>query len=154
MKILGRKEIDALIAARSDYCVSIYLPVHRLGDAQDSIRYRNLLGKAERLLTEKGMRAPDAAKFLAPEYELAARADYWMDLGAEGLAVFLVGQFRERYPLPRKVRRIGNRDRELPHQTADSTVNGRRAVFHTGAQQGEYMPFSRQPLQLHRCRSA
>lgn len=103
MKILGRKEIEALIDTKSDYCISIYLPVHRLGDQQDSLRYKNLLVEAEKLLVAKGMRSAEAVKLLAPEHELAGEVEYWMNMGAEGLAVFINGGLRERYPLPRKV---------------------------------------------------
>lgn len=103
MKILGRKEIDALIETKSDYCISIFMPVHRLGDQQDSLRYKNLLAEAEKLLTIKGMRSAEAVKLLEPEKELAEVAEYWMNMGADGLAVFCTGDMRERYPLPRKV---------------------------------------------------
>lgn len=103
MKILGRKEIERLTDARSDYAISIYMPVHPLGDQQDSIRYKNLVEEAEKLLTAKGMRPAEAVRLLTPEQELADVAEYWMNLGAEGLAVFCSEDFRERYPLPRKV---------------------------------------------------
>ncbi len=102
MKIMGRKEIERLIETKSDYCISLYLPVHRLGDQQDPIRYKNLLGEAEKLLTARGLRSADAVKLLAPEYDLVKDSDYWMNLGAEGLAVFYADDLWERYPLPRK----------------------------------------------------
>jgi len=103
MKILGRKEIEALIEAKSEYCISIYMPVHRLGDKQDGLRYKNLLIEAEKLLTAKGMRSAEAVKLLAPEHELAEVTEYWMNMGADGLAVFCTDDMKERYPLPRKV---------------------------------------------------
>lgn len=100
MTIPGHRYIEELIEQKSDYCISIYLPVHRLGDAQDNLRYKNLLTETEKMLVARGMRAPEAAKFLAPEYELARENGYWKNLGAEGLAVFLGAGRRDRLPLP------------------------------------------------------
>lgn len=102
MKILGKKEVDALIEQESDYCVSLYQPVHRLGDPQDTIRYKNLLSETRRLLVEKGMRSVAAEKLLAPEYKLLEDSQYWKNPGAEGLAVFFNAGIRERYLLPKK----------------------------------------------------
>ncbi|MDW7774525.1 MAG: hypothetical protein SCH71_16700 [Desulfobulbaceae bacterium] len=102
MKILGRKEIGSLVEKKSDYCVSIYLPVHRLGDPQDTIRYKNLLGEAEKMLVEMGMRSVEAVEFLAPEHALLDDYAYWKNLGSEGLAVFFCAGMRERFLLPRR----------------------------------------------------
>lgn len=102
MDILGKKEIQSLIDRKYDRCVSIYLPVHPLGDRQDSIRYRNLVAKAEEELIGNGMRSADALKLLASEYDLSKRSEYWKNIAAEGLAVFLADGFLERYPLPVK----------------------------------------------------
>lgn len=100
MKILGRKEINALIEKESDHCVSIYLPVHRFGDPQDTIRFKNLLGKAQKLLVEKGLRSVEAAKLLAAEFALLEDVQYWKSLGSEGMAVFICEDLRERFLLP------------------------------------------------------
>lgn len=100
MKILGRKEIKALIEKESDYCVSIYLPVHRFGDPQDTIRFKNLLVQAQKLLEQRGLRSVEAAKLIAPEFELLEDVQYWKNLGSEGLAVFISEDLRKRYLLP------------------------------------------------------
>lgn len=102
MKILGRKEIESLVEKKSDHCVSIYMPIHRLGDAQDTLRYKNLLGKAERLLVEQGMRPAVAMRLLEPEYQLLKNIEYWRSPGSEGLAAFYSDGQWQRYLLPRR----------------------------------------------------
>ena len=102
MKILGSKEIRTLVENQSDHCISINLPVHRLGAPQDNIRFKNLLGKAEKLLVDQGMRSVEAGKLLGPEYELLENTEYWKNLGADGLAVFCSEDLREKYLLPKK----------------------------------------------------
>jgi hypothetical protein len=117
MKILGRKEIESLIEKKCDRCISIYMPVHRLGDQQDNIRYKNLLGKAEKLLTEKGLRSVRAAQLLAPEYDLLSDLEFWKNPGADGLAVFCSDDIRQRYLLPRSFEEsvtVGKRFRVKP----------------------------------------
>jgi len=102
MKILGQTEIRTLIEKKSAQCISIYMPVRGLGDPQDIIRCKNLLTEAERLLTERGMRSPEAADLMAPEYDLLKVTDFWMNLRADGLAFYVSKDFRERFVLPRK----------------------------------------------------
>jgi hypothetical protein len=101
MTIPGHRYIEALIEKKSAYCISIYLPVHRVGDAQDSLRYKNLVAEAEKMLIKKGARPPDAAEYLAPEYELAMETAFWKNLGDDGLAVFIGDGRRDRLPSPR-----------------------------------------------------
>ncbi|HHO47192.1 MAG TPA: hypothetical protein ENN06_01855 [Desulfobacteraceae bacterium] len=100
MNILGRKEIMALIEKEAEHCISIYLPVHRFGDPQDTIRFKNLLGRAQRQLEEKGLRSVEAVKLLEPEHALLEDLQYWKKLGSEGMAVFICAGLRERYLLP------------------------------------------------------
>ncbi len=101
MTIPGHRYIEDLIEKKSDYCISIYLPVHRRGDTQDPLRYKNLAARAEKMLVEKGMRPPVAADYLAPEFELTRDSAFWKNLGSEGLAVFLCDGMRDRLSLPR-----------------------------------------------------
>ncbi|MFA7454086.1 MAG: hypothetical protein WCZ10_06480 [Desulfobulbaceae bacterium] len=100
MNILGQKEIQALIEKEADHCISIYLPVHRFGDPQDTIRFKNLLVRAQRQLEEKGLRSVEAAKLLEPEHTLLEDLQYWKKLGSEGMAVFICADLRARYLLP------------------------------------------------------
>jgi hypothetical protein len=50
------------------WCVSIYMPTHRTGveTQQDPIRLKNLLGKAEKELSDRGMGRRDVQKMLEP----------------------------------------------------------------------------------------
>lgn len=102
MKILGAKEIKSLIEKEADHCVSMYLPVHRIGDPRDRIHLKNLLAEAKRLLVAQGLRSVEAAKLLAPEHEPLEDMRYLTNLGAEGMALFISENFRERYLLPRR----------------------------------------------------
>jgi len=137
MMIPGKKEIDELAAAQDDYCVSIYLPTHRIGDPQDSLRYKNLIGQAEKLLIARGMRAPEAVAFLAPENELTGKAEYWMHLGSEGLAVFLNGEFRQRYPVPSTFAESVSVDRRFRVRPLLPLLTGESPFFILALSKGE-----------------
>lgn len=100
MEMLGRREIQSLAQLHEWPAISIYMPTSRIGDQQDPIRYKNLLARVEKKLIDQGMRAPDARDLLAPEYKLVKDPDYWMNLGVEGLAVFLADDMQLHYPLP------------------------------------------------------
>lgn len=102
MKILGPKAVKALIDKEADHCVSIYLPVHRIGDPQDRIRLKNLLAEAKKLLIARGLRTVEAEKLLEPELELLEDLRYLANLGSEGMALFICEDMRERYLLPRR----------------------------------------------------
>lgn len=96
-------DLRRLTVPQTGPCVTIYLPTHAAGidDQQDALRLKNLVGEAERLLTERGLRAPDAKKLLDPVRSLPADAAFW-DKRSQGLAVFLApgALHRFRVPLP------------------------------------------------------
>ncbi|MCL7488512.1 MAG: hypothetical protein M8357_10115 [Desulfobulbaceae bacterium] len=100
MKMLGRREIESLLQVQEWPAISIYMPTSRIGDQQDAIRYKNLLSRVEKKLIDQGMRASEARNLLEPEYVLAQDPDYWMNLGMEGLTVFLSGKRQSHYHLP------------------------------------------------------
>jgi hypothetical protein len=100
MKTIERHEVDLLLQLDEWPAISIFMPVSRIGDQQDSLRYKNFLTEIETGLINQGMRAPEARILLEPEYNLVKDIDYWRTLGAEGLAVFLSRQSVVRYPLP------------------------------------------------------
>lgn len=80
--------------------ISMYMPVSRIGDPQDPLRYKNFLTQVEARLIEGGMRTSDARSLLDPEFELVRDTGFWKQLGADGLAVFCTAEARFRYPLP------------------------------------------------------
>jgi hypothetical protein len=100
MDTLQKHEIEALLKVRQWPAISMYIPISRIGDQQDSIRYKNVIIQVEKRLISGGMRSSQACSLLAPEYDLVKDTEYWKHLGQEGLAVFLTGQSVVRYSLP------------------------------------------------------
>jgi hypothetical protein len=89
MNILSRTELGALFGKNVPPCVSVYMPTHKTGQQtrQNPIRLKNLLGKAEDLLTGNGMRRPEAKQLLEPAERLVGDASFWARQG-DGLALF------------------------------------------------------------------
>ncbi len=100
MKNIRKDEIELLMNERQWPAVSIYMPVSRIGDQQDPIRYKNFLGHVEKQLVAGGMRPPEARSFLESEHKLVEDNGFWMNLGADGLAVFRSRDVERRYSLP------------------------------------------------------
>jgi hypothetical protein len=99
MDLLTKAELRTLLAEHEGPCVSIYMPAHRGGDKQDSIRFQNLLHQAEDRLIAQGMRAPDARDFVAPLRAAQTGIDFWSKQ-SDGLAAFLARDFQGIYRLP------------------------------------------------------
>ena len=100
MDIIKKHEVESLLKVEEWPAISIYIPVSRVGDQQDSIRYKNSLTQVENRLIKEGMRTSEARNLLVSEYDLVKDAEYWKNLGQDGLAVFLTGQTVLRYALP------------------------------------------------------
>ncbi len=100
MDTIEKHEIESLLQVEEWPSISIYIPVSRVGDQQDSIRYKNFITQVENRLIHEGMRTSEARSLLAPEYDLVKDAEYWKNLGRDGLAVFLTGKTVLRYALP------------------------------------------------------
>jgi hypothetical protein len=99
MKLLSIEELKALARQQHEFCVSIFMPTHRMepGTQQDPIRLRNLLREAEHRLINVDMRAEDAKKLLQPLVKLDTY-DFWQHQ-SDGLAIF-VSQDWFRYYCP------------------------------------------------------
>ena len=100
MKNIRKDEIEFLMQEQQWPAISIYMPVSRIGDQQDPIRYKNFLGHVEKQLVAGGMRQAEARNLLAPEYKLLEDKGFWVNLGANGLAVFRSKDVELRYALP------------------------------------------------------
>jgi hypothetical protein len=76
-----------LLSTQEPPCVSLYQPTHRRHpeNAQDTIRYRNLLKAAEASLRQKYPKR-EVRDLLAPFLELAGSRDFWNHT-LDGLAV-------------------------------------------------------------------
>jgi hypothetical protein len=101
MDLLNRAELRALMAERSNHCVSLYMPTHRTGPEtqQDRIRFKNLLKQAEERLSTNGLRRADAERALEPAQRLLDDDGFWAHRG-DGLAVFLAPETFRAYRLP------------------------------------------------------
>ncbi len=102
--ILRKEDIQQLLEERSPFAVSIYLPTHRAGREirQDPIRLKNLLNKAEELLTREGMRKVEARQMLQPAFALLEDDRFWR-YQSDALAVFCSPSVFRYFRLPLRV---------------------------------------------------
>lgn len=101
MDVLNPADIKSLIAQQGKWCVSLYMPTHRLGreQQQNPIRLKNLLADAETKLLANGLRRPEAEALMRPAEELLWNKDFWKHQG-DGLAVFLSNDVSYMFRLP------------------------------------------------------
>lgn len=99
MQAITSYDIEPLLQIEGWPAVSIYMPTSRIGDPQDSIRYKNLLSLSEEKLTRQGLPTREVRNLLDAEYDRVKDAEYWKHLGKDGLAVFLAGQTVFHYSL-------------------------------------------------------
>jgi hypothetical protein len=101
MDILNPTDLKSLIAQQGKWCVSLYMPTHRMGrdQQQDPIRLKNLLAEAETKLLANGVRRPEVQKLMRPAEELLWNGDFWQHQ-SNGLAIFLSMDFSVIYRLP------------------------------------------------------
>jgi len=90
MSTITMSEIQTLLASRSRWCVSLFLPTHRAGkeSEQDPIRLKNMLRDVEDTLVAKGMRSPEAKELLKPVQAAAQEPGFWQHY-SDGLAIFV-----------------------------------------------------------------
>lgn len=100
---LSHEELEALAQNRAEPCISIFMPTFQAGAdvQQNPIRLKDLLKEAEKGMTARGMRSPDAMDLLAPAYDLLGRSDFW-EMQSDGLAVFISRDTFHYYRLPVK----------------------------------------------------
>ena len=101
MDILNPTDLKSLIAQQGKWCVSLYMPTHRVGreQQQDPVRLKNILAKAETNLLANGLRRPKVQKLMQPAEELLWDKDFWQHQ-SDGLAMFLSNEFFVKYRLP------------------------------------------------------
>lgn len=90
MDLLTRYEMRSLMETQGDHLISILMPTHRSGPAtrQHRLRFKNLLGLAEKRLRDAGLRQPDIDARLEPAQKLEYDGLFWSHQG-RGLALFL-----------------------------------------------------------------
>ena len=101
MDILTGTELKQLMRKEQQWCVSIYMPTHRTGVAtqQDPIRLKNLLGEAEKRLSDRGIGTRDIQSMLEPVNKLLQDSNFWQHQ-SDGLAIFLSPSRFSHYRLP------------------------------------------------------
>lgn len=101
MDILTGAELEQLMRKEQQWCVSIYMPTHRTGREaqQDPIRLKNLLGEAEKRLSDQGVGTRDVQQMLEPAAKLLLDSDFWQHQ-SDGLAIFITSNRVRRYRLP------------------------------------------------------
>lgn len=101
MDVLNPADLKSLIAQQGKWCVSLYMPTHRVGrdQQQNPIRLKNLLAEAETKLLANGLRRPEAEALIRPAEELLWNKDFWQHQG-DGLAIFLTNDTAQIFRLP------------------------------------------------------
>src|ERR1041384_8331314 len=101
MDILNPADLKSLMAQQGKWCVSFYMPTHRVGheQQQDPVRLKNLLARAETSLLANGLRRQKVQKLMQPAEDLLWDKDFWQHQ-SEGLAIFLSNDFSVTYRLP------------------------------------------------------
>jgi len=87
MVLFTRERLKQLVERQKGACVSLYMPTHRTAaeTQQDQIRFKNLLGEAEKDLSDA---YPKEQELLEPARGLLDDNPFWQHQG-DGLAVFL-----------------------------------------------------------------
>lgn len=90
MDLVTRRDLEVLARVDRGPCVSLLMPTHQAGPEmrQDPIRLKNLIGEAEDLLVESGLRAPEARELLEPARRLLDDHYFWRHQN-HGLAAYL-----------------------------------------------------------------
>lgn len=101
MDILTRAELEQLMRKEQQWCVSIYMPTHRTGSEaqQDPVRLKNLLGEAEKRLSDQGVGRRDVQNMLEPASKLLQSSHFWQHQ-SDGLAIFISPNRVRRFRLP------------------------------------------------------
>lgn len=91
MDILKQADLEQLMGTSGEWCVSLYMPTHKLGreQQQDPIRLDNLIKRAQEKLIEFGLRSPEARELLRPAENLLTDQEAFWQHQSEGLAIFL-----------------------------------------------------------------
>jgi len=101
MDILTPQALQELIEKSNGKNISILMPTHPAGKGkeQDPIRFKNLLGKAESQMRERGVEAKQIEKLLQPARALSRDPFFWQHQRS-GLALFSAEDMFRSYRLP------------------------------------------------------
>lgn len=101
MSSISDLKINDFLDQRSQLSLSLYMPTHRTGRdvKQNAIRYKNLLGKLKRELTERQIEDKAKAELLDPLMGLLNDTFFW-NHQSDGLALFRSGEKFLNYQVP------------------------------------------------------
>ncbi|MFM7365535.1 MAG: hypothetical protein ACKO11_13775 [Cuspidothrix sp.] len=100
MTIFSLDELKSLVQNPQYPCISLYLPVEKVGGEtrQNPIRFKNLIREAENRLDEIGLRHAETVSLLKPVMELD-NTDFWENQN-HGLVIFTSPNLFHHYCLP------------------------------------------------------
>ncbi len=100
MTIFALDELKNLVQNSQYPCVSLYLPMEKIGGdtRQNPIRFKNLIREAESRLDELGLRHAEVVNLLQPVMELD-KTDFWENQ-VQGLVIFISPNLFRYYCLP------------------------------------------------------
>lgn len=101
MKKLTIEDLKALTGNDHDICISIHIPTVKGGSEtrQNSVKYKNNIKKAERLLKEGGQKAQDTEVLLRPAMKLIDDTKFWQNQQL-GFCSFISRNFFQHYTVP------------------------------------------------------
>jgi len=100
MNIPSKSELRGLMEQHNGPCISMFLPTHRVGEAQQNIlRLRNQIREAGHRLLLCNLRASKTEVLLEPMQALLEDEDFWLHPG-DGLALFRSPDVFRAYHLP------------------------------------------------------
>jgi hypothetical protein len=88
MALFQKKQFEELADAKGDYCISIYVPTHRVGENKESkITLKNHVAKIDKELTEFGLKKAVVNQYLEPIRKFLDNSSFWRFL-SDTLVIF------------------------------------------------------------------
>jgi hypothetical protein len=88
MALFQKKQFEELADAKGDYCISIYVPTHRVGENKESkITLKNHVAKIDKELTEFGLKKAEVNQYLEPIRKFLDNSSFWRLL-SDTLVIF------------------------------------------------------------------
>ena len=101
MDVFNKEQLQELAHTQEHPCVSLFMPAYRVEaeQAQNPIRFKNLLKEAKERLKDAGYREQEVEELLAPAQARLGEERFWHNQ-SDGLAVFLTPSSVRFYRLP------------------------------------------------------
>ncbi len=101
MDMITMDTLKELLAKRSDWCISLFMPTYRAGQKteQNPIRYKNLLADAEQQLLAKDLGKAKVDTILKKARNLFEASAFWQHQ-SDGLAIFIADDVLHLFRLP------------------------------------------------------